>query len=252
MKIFTLGLFTSLIFISCVSNKLPLKIENLTGEVFIEKVSHIDRQTQKYKPVPYPGDRKYWSYDSTLIIEGQTVSIREINNNPPEISFSVDRYTFVDFRTKSFYVYLNFSDTAKIMDKYPQPDSGRPEGGWFFFTNQHYIPLANLTVVPDTTINDIVYKRVKSVQVDPTVKEREVVRHYNAWARCDKKSALHRYDNPLSELIGCPVVKYEIYTPEFGSGFSMELEFLRDKLTPEEIKVFEAWRKNAKENPVNK
>lgn len=60
-------------------------------------------------------------------------------------------------------------------------------------------------------------------------------------------------DKHISEIFGCPMIRLEaVPTAKYPNAFATEIKFVADKLTEEELKVFAAWEKNAKENPVQK
>jgi hypothetical protein len=51
--------------------------------------------------------------------------------------------------------------------------------------------------------------------------------------------------------MGCPCVKFINQMPDDKNGaLVLEVNFLRDTLTTEELKVFSAWEQYAKANPV--
>lgn len=222
----------------------------ITGESYLLKSWVLDKNINKFISPNYTKDRKFWSLDSMIIAEGQLINIKEDEVGKESWSVEVNKYTFIDLRSRSFYEYTTFTDTAKIIDKFSQPDTGRVKGGWGFFSTQSAIQLENMTIVPDTIIKNIVYKRVKSFRMiqgaSGTQKELQF-----GYFRCDKKNSIYKLDNPLSKKMGCPVVRIEKFYPELKSGIAYEIEFLPDKLTPEKVKIFATWKKNAKNNPVN-
>jgi hypothetical protein len=53
--------------------------------------------------------------------------------------------------------------------------------------------------------------------------------------------------------MGCPLVRLDNFpSSDPSSGSSDEIVFIRDSLTKEERKVFDAWEKNLKKYPANK
>jgi len=71
-----------------------------------------------------------------------------------------------------------------------------------------------------------------------------------AYLRCDKKNSIFHYDRAFDEKMGCPVTRIEFRDEDIKAFAVGEMEFVRDKLTAEELKVFAAWERNAKLNPV--
>ncbi|MEI9944860.1 MAG: hypothetical protein WDN26_11630 [Chitinophagaceae bacterium] len=163
----------------------------------------------------------------------------------------VNKYTFMDLRKKSYYEYANFSDTAAINDKYLHPSSGKSKDGWHFFSEEDVIDPENREFITDTIINGVKYKRAKSFSiVNGTSGEEKIIK--TGYFRCDKKETFFSMDKPLSRIVGYPMLRLDSYSPSTQIALSQEIEFISDKLTAKELKVFEAWEKNAKENPINK
>lgn len=209
-----------------------------------------DRQTNEIVLMRYSKDRKLWFYDSLVIAEGIRIDIDKDIYGKEVWKGTVHKYTFINLRTKSFYEYASFSDTAQIIDKYLQPDSGRVEGGWNFFDKDEILNRKTLIDIPDTIINGITYKRMKSTRDTRTDMEGEVNLTTIGYFRCDKKNSLFTIDRPLIKQVGCPLVKIENEGKGTIPWNSFEIEFLEEKLTPAEIKVFKAWQKNAIKNPA--
>ena len=224
---------------------------NTNGGSVLQKRRLYDYSKKNFELPPYNKDRKLWYKDSLIIAELFRIDIEEDNNGHETWKAVIYGYTFIDLRTKSFYDYTTFSDTARIVDKYTQPDTGRVKGGWNFFDNRPVIYPENLETLPDTVIENISYKRVKSSRVFKTGQVDENVFQVG-YFRYDKKNSFFFLDKPLSKQIGYPMVRVDHLTPSRQTWIMTEIEFLPDQLTKEEIKVFDAWQKNAKNNPVHK
>ncbi len=199
-------------------------------------------------------DRKFWYKDSLVIAEGRTVYFNTIttgNIAQKSAKMVTDKYTFIDLRKKWFYVYQHFSDTAKIVEQYPQPDTGEVKGGWKFFSREKVIFSDSLRNITDTTIEGIAYKRARSSRMV----------NYNGfdqnmtqigYMRCDKKGSPFVVDNAFSAKIPCPFVRVDRFDSETLDGNGIEWVYLPDKLTARELKVFAAWEKNEEQHPVKK
>ena len=242
--------FSLILIVVCNGCGIQNKISN--SDSWILKMWTFDKGSKKFIPSNSFADWKFLSYDSMIIAEGQAIKYSRENNSAPKIEHVIDKYTFIDLRARTYYEYLNFSDTAAIMDKFAQVGTEKAKGGWGFFTDKSDIELKNMTHLPDTTIEKIMYKRVRSFKNAPTPDNPNRIEYQIGYFRCDKGNYYYRLDNPLSIKMGCPAVRFEHLSSDLQSGMAYSIEFLPGKLTPEEIKVFEAWRKNARENPVNK
>ncbi len=196
----------------------------------------------------FPEFYAWWYKDSFAIEEIKKLSFRTEND-----STTVERifiyYQFVDLKTASFYLYHHFSDTAVFFEKF---DTSNPyiAGIVFFDTSSQYSPLVR---IKDTVINKIVYKRHKDVfQTDSASKSETTI----LYERYDRKRVLFDLgDNNIysSVQFSNAVTRFDILpTPKVPVTLSWEINFERDSLTQKELKVFAAWAKNARENPVVK
>ncbi len=77
-------------------------------------------------------DIKVWYKDSLVILQSLLINI-ENENGIRKSNVVVDHYIFLDLKTRSFYEYKNFSDTAKFTKKYTQPDSVLIPSCWSFY-----------------------------------------------------------------------------------------------------------------------
>lgn len=192
-------------------------------------------------------DSKIW-YKDSLAIEAITLT-RFITDTSGKQTFEtiIKHYVYMDPRTKSFYYYKNFSDTAKIIKKYAGIDSFERDGGWNFYSEKNIEFTGIPAVLSDTIIEHVNYKRVKF----NTKKEK-----YNytsiGFFRCDKMGTMFKLDKVYSDKIQCPLVKVYDFPKDGGRGMSKEINFISDTLTENELKVFNAWEKNAKHNPIKK
>ena len=230
--------------ISCASTK-----KNSTEGLLLNQSGFLDHNTKKYIPDQIGGEHKVWYQDSIVIEESGRTDIRNDSNGQRFIS-TVDHYIYIDLKTRSFYEYKTFSDTTKILKKYTQSDSININLGWSFFKYHNVIPRENMKVLADTIINNISYKRTESVHVVQDIRRGPVAQSIVAYMRCDKKNSIFHYDRALDEQIGCPVTRFEMRDKGAITSAVFEMEFVRDILTPEELKVFAAWKRNAKLNPV--
>jgi len=198
----------------------------------------------------YHKDLTIWYKDSLVIEEAQRLNIINDHRTGKETwEIVIDHYTFIDLRSRSFYEYTSFSDTAVIRKKYTQPDSAYITGGWNFYRYNHVMMTKNLHRLGDTIMNGINYMRIKSEDVRIS-NGKETRISGLGYLRCGKRNTLFRVDNPLSKKMGCPLVRYEFFERPANRFVSTQIEFLTDRLTDEQLKIFAAWELNAHNNPV--
>lgn len=194
-------------------------------------------------------DLNIWFKNDFIIEEIKTTFINTDTLGITTKKVNTAYYLFMDRKTKSFYNYSSFNDTAKILDKYSQADTAeiRGLGGWSFYKDHDLNIAGTPEVIPDTVIDGITYKRVRF-----NIRAKDSLSPVIGYMRCDKKGTMFQMDNNLSRKLGCPLVRTDfLASPENPIANSAEIVFLRDSLTKEEQKVFDAWKKNAKQNPVS-
>ncbi len=157
-------------------------------------------------------------------------------------------YRFSDLKKNWAYEYDSFSDTAKLLRKYSYNDTVQVINGWNFKFKRKWDYNGNPEILPDTTVDGVLYKRARLMrgpQTDPNIAI--------CFFRCDKNFQIFVLDSFLSEMIGCPFVKGFISSPSKKEvSLSNEIVFLANEFTPAEQKVFDAWEKNIKKYTIVK
>jgi len=203
-----------------------------------------------HAPTFVPNSR-HWYRDSFVIAQSIGISgmfETDIQNRGLDTMW----YTFMNLRTREFYRYENFSDTATLIKAFIGPDSLSADGGWNFFAprNGIYSVDSNKQKLSDTVLNNIRYKRIPIVALDtvskPARKDPGI-----AFLDCTKRNPLMQFDATFGNKMGCPVVRVD-FSPFIHGGNSGQITFIADSLTPHEQKVFDTWEKYAKQNPVLK
>ena len=159
-------------------------------------------------------------------------------------SVKIKHYSYLDPDANVCYNYWTFSDTAKAFKQYSDIDSVDIDGGRNFLSNKRfeYESSINLT---DTVISGKTYGRVR---LDKKFNNRNI--YLVVYVDCTGKNTAIKLFKPLSDSLGCPIVRDDTYTR--GKLFMIrELEFVSDRLSPDELKVFEAWERNAKRKADN-
>lgn len=188
---------------------------------------------------------KIWYKDSMAIDENAIVQYFTDSKNRTTRRVKIRNYRFNDLRNRVIYVYGSFSDTAKLISKHLFEDSIEA-GGWGFNHNRELNYVGNPQPLPDTIIGGIKYERLR------TLTERENVQYkITLYFRCDRPNSIFSFETQLSKNKGCPCVKFINQMPDDRYGaLIQEVDFLRDTLSIQELKVFDAWEQNAKANPV--
>lgn len=214
--------------------------------------SMIHDSTGKYVMPAYHKDRKLWYRDSVVIQEAVAV---EIENEPGKKQRSrvyVRHYTFLDLRTRSFYEYATFTDTAKIMAKYTQPDSVNVGGGWNFYTYRDMFIEENMQSLPDTIMRGIRFKRIRSTKEETREEDGHHFWINIAYLRCDRKNSIFHIDRAFDERSDCPLTRLEWVSYGKQPWIYDEIDYVADTLSREETRIFDAWERNAKLNPVER
>ncbi len=191
---------------------------------------------------------KIWYKDSMAIESVSSQNIITDTNMKTTEQLIIIHYRFSDLRSRLVYEYKNFSDTAAIIQKYSYDDTIPILGGWNFKwlrkTDYNGTPEA----LPDTNIDNISYKRIRLSKITPDNSYAVI-----CYFRCEQKGTVFNFDPSLSEKVGCPLVKkYYFSLSQKGKANSSEINFLSNRFTTEELKVFDAWEKNIKQYPVSK
>lgn len=149
----------------------------------------------------------------------------------------VKYYSYLNRDKNVCYNYGNFSDTAKILEFYPDIDSALKLGGWNFYSKEKY-EYDSMFNLNDTVIKNKTYKRIRIDERFNNMDTRMII-----YFACDKKDLTFSLNRPLSDSIGCPIVRDDTFIDN-KLFMTTELEFVSDKLSPAELQVFNTWQAN--------
>lgn len=195
--------------------------------------------------------------DSMRVIYKDSIAIEQVNrvnivtdtDNITRISNIPMLYRYIDLKRKALYDYRNFSDTAKSFNKAFLPDSLMLDFGWSFYSEKGSQIHGTPEKMNDTLIENIIYKRAKFNFALDDLSKRFLIGYF----RCDTKGAIFSLEKKYSREINCTLVKFLDFRYGFDRPFaSKQIDFISDTLSQEELKIFDAWEKNAKNNPVRK
>ncbi len=159
--------------------------------------------------------------------------------------FKIKHYSYLDPERNICYNYSSFSDTAQVLNSYENIDSIGRGGGWNFLSTDKF-EYDSSKNIPDTVINNIKLGRIKLFK-----KFNGNNIYFIIYFRCDKKKALISIFKPLSDSIGCPIVRDDTFIKD-KLFMTRELEYVSDMLSESELKIFDAWEKSSKKYPVDK
>lgn len=197
----------------------------------------------------YERDTRSLCYDSLIIVERQRLNIHRHNGKQTSWNVDVIGYTFIDLRTKSFYEYDTFSDTATIKDSYIQPASGRVKGGWNFFDAPKKAVKINIAL-PDTVLNGVLVERIKNIYYTD-LSETEASGERIIYLACKSPAPFFFLEKIEGEKSKCPIIRRDILSCVPSSNCSKtikgfeEIEVFKSTLSFAEMKVFKAWKKNS-------
>jgi len=234
---------------SCKIQKSTNKEVKSSGAIVIEaRVKHLSEP--EYKPMKYDRDDRLLYKDSLFIEERTAIDIYTDTSGKETWKAHVQKYVFVDLPSRSLYDYAFFSDTAKILKSYTLSDSAFKNYGWDYFGTKISRFGKRTQTITDTVINGIIYKRIRNDTAYKSSKGDDQYEITIGYLRCDKKGLPLQFDKWQSGKIGCPVVRVDVVIPQKNVQFLTQINQVADTLTPEELKVFAAWEKNAKHYPV--
>jgi hypothetical protein len=210
------------------------------------KARFFDSTSGRYIPIPQFRDKTMWYKDSIVIQEVSHIYQNEDIYHNITWKVLVDRYKYIDMRTKSIYEYYSFSDTAKLIKRCAPNDTICISECWVYRPKNDFMPNVPYINLPDTVINSVNYKRIKAIQLLDTEKGK-VEFAIIGYLRCDKKDGIFLFSKDFSRKIGCQLTRFEEnYTPSVYPADNGEIDYLPRKLNDQELKVFAAWEKNAK------
>ena len=189
---------------------------------------------------------KIWHKDS-LVIEEITGVNTVMTSKDTTTTFPLIGYKFIDPRSRTIYDYKTFSDTSRIVKTFPLTDSLMDGPGWNIYSEKAPAIGGESIALKDTFIENVNYKRYKCNFKWDNPEKVYLIGYFN----CDNKDCMFSLEKFYSRKIQCPMVKFFSYRTSKTTPYgSMEVFYLSDTLSPEDIKVFDAWERNARNNPA--
>jgi hypothetical protein len=183
---------------------------------------------------------------SVKILFKGNLSIQEVplinffkDSSDEKTTFKIKHYSYLDPEKNLCLNFKNFSDTAMIFKFYSNIDSVQVDGGWNFLSDQRF-QYESLIPLSDTVMDGVTYGRVRLNK-----KFNNNNANLDVYTNCAKKGLLIKLFKPLSDSLGCPIVRDDSFIQN-KLFMTRELEFVSDDLSQDELRVFEAWENNAK------
>lgn len=152
-------------------------------------------------------------------------------------SVFIKHYTYIDPVKNIYRDYRNFSDTAVVKKAYKGITAAADGGAWDFYSDFPYT-YESIEKLNDTVIEKADYNRFKINKSDI---------YTIIYARCDIKNFPVKYFKPVSDSIGCQVFRSETYSKKSRNIlYSFCIEIIGEKLSENELAVFEAWGRKGK------
>jgi hypothetical protein len=191
---------------------------------------------------------KIWYKDSIVIQEIHRTDSVITGQGNVSVTFSPILWRYIDLRSKTLYDYKSFSDTARMINKASLPDSGMRDYGWSFYLDDATQIQGVPEPMSDTAIDGVMYKRVKFNFAWHNPQTNYAI----GYLRCDGKGLLFSLEKSCAKKANCTTVKiFDFKGRKSKPWSSQEVDFISDSLTKDELKVFETWERNARQNPVS-
>lgn len=229
--------------------------KNCKSGVVLYTTRVLDQESDVYVYPEITADRKTLYYGDYII---QPVPIARIFEESDNYRRQDDTlfYAFLDLDKRNYFNYLNFSDTAQpIQCCYTTTDSAGINGGWNFFYKPLKSIYAKLESNSDTVIENTRFKRI-SVFINnrDTTSTQSLVLFKIYYLNLSRKGSPFTLNHFLSDSLGYPVTRMDLFDKYRTTGKSFtwieKIEFVSDRLSPFEQKVFTKWIKTARKNPI--
>lgn len=192
---------------------------------------------------------RVWYKDSAVIQEIHRTKRATDTANRTTVSYEVMRYRYIHLPSRTSYDYKTFSDTSRIIHKAALPDTVMRDYGWSFYSEEVPRIKGIPVVLSDTIIGNIVFKRARFNFFYDDPEKRFIIGYFN----CENPTSMFSLERSYSRKINCTMTKFFEFTYGVEKPFfSREIELISDTLSATELKVFDAWKRNARQNPVTK
>jgi hypothetical protein len=183
------------------------------------------------------GNLPIWHSDGFVVEEMRTTVENTTEAGVTTSKERTDRYTLISPNSKKLVSFLSFSDTASIN----RVDTIDPvfgiKGGWNFHSTKNIEFKRTPTILLDTIIAGITYKRIR--YQDKTDNEKS---YSIGFIRCDKPM-MFSFEKQYCATLNCPMMRIESFiVGQAHPYYVMEIQYLADSLTPKEKRILDSWK----------
>ncbi len=211
-----------------------------------------DTSTGEYRSANNDKASLLFYRDSLLVVEIFTLISKETNSVLDTMYFEIAYYQFADLKTNTEIHFKTFTDTATPIEVIKIKPALEDKTLWIYYGYGPPVdPYSSAIVLSDTIINDTNLKRVRTYSIFKSEHKLDTAFtiHY---AKCDVTNNRFQCDKRLSQKFanGCPIQMQDFFGTQSPTRLQLKYDFIRDTLTLQEHKVFNAWEKYAKEHPA--
>jgi hypothetical protein len=184
-------------------------------------------------------DQTVWYLGNQSIQNIPTLDIKT-DSTGTHMSTFVKYYLFIDPSSRKYFYYDGFSDTARLIKHFKKISPITKHGGWDMYANVKGFEYENSIKLSDTIFDGNVYGRYKFPK--NTNGELNVFIAYVKDEKFDIPIKLFKF---FSDRINQTIVRMDTYYQGRLVGI-MQLQYLSEKLTSEEEKIFKRWNRETK------
>ncbi len=235
--LFTFRTLLIVSFFSCI-NRSFLKQGIISYQTYF---SNYDSSTNL--PLTNTAENKIWFNNNSVIYEIKIISLNA-EHTPKGVvetnSLELLCYSYLDLNTTKCQDYYNLKETAIPLTNYIlKPGEGY---GWDFFNSKQSSDTFGIKIsLPDTTIDKKVYKRIKLIKRQDTIRY-----EFEYYIDCKARNNMF-YINPTIEEMypGCKVVRsvFKLNSEPLASIFNTRI--VAETISQEEKKIFSKWAQNS-------
>jgi hypothetical protein len=191
---------------------------------------------------------KVWYMDSLVIEEIAKTKTFTYETKPLTLSVTPLWYRLIDLQKRMWFDFATFTDTARMIKKGNLPDKYFADHGWAFYSSKSLEYGGTPEKLHDTMIEGIPYLEYKFTDLRESMPNTYAIGYF----RNDKKGNMFSLEKEFSNKMGYTMTKRFDYkdTSEYPY-ISMQLEFISDTLSQNEIKIFSAWKKKETHSVAN-
>jgi hypothetical protein len=210
--------------------------------VVIDKLSFLTMDGKS----TFEAKQKIWQNDSAFIQEVNT-AVSNTTDGIRKTIYEPIFYRYMSIKTKLYFDYYHFSDTAVSFRNNTLPDTfilDNVLNSTINFANERRFPIKSIPRVLGDTIVD--KKNYTKVWFQTNFSDTNRVYYIGLIEKGCTNYFRSKESYYSKQLGGCLVCIWEYYDNNTYPSVRSDYEHIADTLTQEELKVFAAWERNAK------